>query len=102
MPRFAELKGTPASIVSCANEALIVIYSSFDVRIRSFMALFGHGVMSHLSPLTGAKRKLDFEGQNLRMSHDIIVKQHRGSIDVDTRPGQFTDFNIVLPRTGQM
>jgi signal transduction histidine kinase len=32
------------------------------------------------------------------MSHDIIVKQHGGSIDVETRPGEFTEFRIVLPR----
>jgi signal transduction histidine kinase len=38
-------------------------------------------------------------GLGLSMSHDIIVKQHGGSIDVTTEPGQFTEFTIVLPRT---
>jgi signal transduction histidine kinase len=38
-------------------------------------------------------------GLGLSMSHDIIVKQHGGSIDVATAPGQFTEFIIVLPRT---
>jgi signal transduction histidine kinase len=38
-------------------------------------------------------------GLGLSMSHDIIVKQHGGSIDVETEPGQFTEFRIVLPRT---
>jgi two-component system NtrC family sensor kinase len=38
-------------------------------------------------------------GLGLSMSHDIIVKQHGGSIDVETVPGQFTEFTIVLPRT---
>ena len=37
-------------------------------------------------------------GLGLSMSHDIIVKQHGGSIDVETEPGQFTEFIIVLPR----
>jgi signal transduction histidine kinase len=38
-------------------------------------------------------------GLGLSMSHDIIVKQHGGKIDVDTMPGQFTEFIISLPRT---
>jgi signal transduction histidine kinase len=32
------------------------------------------------------------------MSHDIVVKQHGGKIEVDTEPGQFTEFIITLPR----
>ena len=31
-------------------------------------------------------------GLGLSMSHDIIVKQHGGTIDVETEPGQFTEF----------
>jgi GAF domain-containing protein len=37
-------------------------------------------------------------GLGLSISHDIIVKQHAGVIAVDTQPGQFTEFAIVLPR----
>ena len=39
-------------------------------------------------------------GLGLSISHDIIVKQHGGSIEVDTQPGAFTEFRIVLPRAG--
>jgi GAF domain-containing protein len=39
-------------------------------------------------------------GLGLSMSHDIIVKQHGGSIEVETQPGQFTEFTIILPRAG--
>ena len=35
----------------------------------------------------------------LSISHDIIVKQHAGSIEVETELGEFTEFKIVLPRT---
>jgi signal transduction histidine kinase len=38
-------------------------------------------------------------GLGLSISHDIIVKQHGGSIEVDTKPGEFTEFRIVLPRS---
>lgn len=37
-------------------------------------------------------------GLGLSMSHDIIVKQHGGTIDVNTEPGVFTEFIITLPR----
>ncbi len=38
-------------------------------------------------------------GLGLSLSHDIIVKQHAGSIEVDSAPGEFTEIRIVLPRT---
>ncbi|MEJ2376102.1 MAG: GAF domain-containing protein [Pseudolabrys sp.] len=37
-------------------------------------------------------------GLGLSISHDIIVKQHGGSIEVDTQPGAYTEFRIILPR----
>ena len=37
-------------------------------------------------------------GLGLSISHDIIVKQHGGALDVDTKPGAYTEFRIVLPR----
>lgn len=39
-------------------------------------------------------------GLGLSLSHDILVKQHGGSIDVATEPGHFTEFTITLPRDG--
>ena len=41
-------------------------------------------------------------GLGLSISHDIVVKQHGGSIDVNTQPGEFTEFRIVLPRTATL
>ena len=37
-------------------------------------------------------------GLGLSISHDIVVKQHAGQVEVETRPGEFTEFRIVLPR----
>jgi GAF domain-containing protein len=41
-------------------------------------------------------------GLGLSISHDIIVKQHGGSIEVETQPGEFTEIKIVLPRAGPL
>jgi signal transduction histidine kinase len=37
-------------------------------------------------------------GLGLSISHDIIVKQHGGSIEVDTEPGEFAEIRVILPR----
>jgi signal transduction histidine kinase len=37
-------------------------------------------------------------GLGLSISHDIIVKQHAGSIEIDTQPGGFTEIRVILPR----
>ena len=37
-------------------------------------------------------------GLGLSLSHDIVVKQHGGTIEVVTEPGSFTEFIITLPR----
>jgi signal transduction histidine kinase len=38
-------------------------------------------------------------GLGLSLSYDIIVNQHAGSIEVDTQPGEFTEFRVIIPRS---
>ena len=37
-------------------------------------------------------------GLGLSIAWDIVVQQHGGTIDVDSRLGEFTEFTIRLPR----
>ena len=37
-------------------------------------------------------------GLGLSITHDIIVKQHSGSIGIDSEPGEYAEVSIVLPR----
>ena len=41
-------------------------------------------------------------GLGLSISHDIVVKQHGGSIEVDTQPGEFTEIKVILPRVAAL
>jgi GAF domain-containing protein len=41
-------------------------------------------------------------GLGLSICHDIIVKQHGGSIEVDTQPGEFTEIKVTLPRVAAL
>ena len=36
-------------------------------------------------------------GQGLNIAHDVVVNKHRGTIEVDSKPGQGTRFTIQLP-----
>src|SRR5450631_2401779 len=51
-----------------------------------------------LNPFFTTKPSAERTGLGLSMSHNIIVKQHGGSIDVETETVLFTEFKIVLPR----
>ena len=37
-------------------------------------------------------------GLGLSISYDIVTQQHGGTIEVDSRVGQFTEFTVRLPR----
>jgi signal transduction histidine kinase len=73
--------------------------NNVEIRIRDN----GTGIPDEVkekmfNPFFTTKPAGEGTGLGLSMSHDIIVKQHGGSIDVATEPGQFTEFTIVLPR----
>jgi histidine kinase/DNA gyrase B/HSP90-like ATPase len=40
-------------------------------------------------------------GLGLSISHDIVVKQHGGLIDVDAKHGGFTEFRIIFGSLGR-
>ena len=40
-------------------------------------------------------------GLGLSISHDIVVQEHGGRLEVDTAPGEFTEFIVRLPRHGK-
>jgi two-component system, NtrC family, sensor kinase len=70
-----------------------------EIRIRDN----GTGILPEVremmfNPFFTTKPTGEGTGLGLSMTHDIIVKQHGGRIDVDTEPGVFTEFIITLPR----
>ena len=63
----------------------------------------GTGISSEVkekmfNPFFTTKPAGEGTGLGLSISHDIIVKQHGGSIEVETEPGEYTEFQIILPR----
>jgi signal transduction histidine kinase len=75
--------------------------ASIEMRIRDN----GTGIPAELkdkifNPFFTTKPAGEGTGLGLSMTHDIIVKQHGGSIDVVTEPGEFTEFIVTLRRKG--
>jgi signal transduction histidine kinase len=63
----------------------------------------GTGIMPDVkekifNPFFTTKPTGEGTGLGLSISHDIIVKQHAGSIEIDTQPGEFTEIRVILPR----
>jgi signal transduction histidine kinase len=70
-----------------------------EIRIRDN----GTGILTEVrekifNPFFTTKPAGEGTGLGLSMSHDIIVKQHGGSINVETERGVFTEFIVTLPR----
>jgi signal transduction histidine kinase len=85
------------AVVSATTRSL---GDTVEIRIRDN----GTGISAEVkekmfNPFFTTKPAGEGTGLGLSMSHDIIVKQHGGTIDVETEPGHFTEFRIVLPRT---
>ena len=73
--------------------------SSVEIRIRDNGTGISPEVKDKMfNPFFTTKPAGEGTGLGLSISHDIVVKQHDGSIEVDTQPGEFTEFRIVLPR----
>jgi two-component system, NtrC family, sensor kinase len=70
-----------------------------EIRIRDNGTGIAPEVKEKLfSPFFTTKPAGEGTGLGLSISHDIIVKQHSGSIEVDSQPGEYTEVRIVLPR----
>jgi signal transduction histidine kinase len=74
-----------------------------EIRIRDNGAGIPDEVrVKMFNPFFTTKPAGEGTGLGLSLSHDIVVKQHGGTIDVATNPGAFTEFTIILPRSSSL
>jgi two-component system NtrC family sensor kinase len=96
MKRKAEMRDGYEPALAAATRDL---GDRVEIRIRDN----GGGIppevkVKMFNPFFTTKPPGEGTGLGLSLSHDIIVKQHAGSIEVDTQPGEFTEFRVILPR----
>ena len=73
--------------------------SQVEIRVRDNGTGIGDEVRDKIfEPFFTTKPAGEGTGLGLSLSYDIIVKQHGGQLTVDSRPNEFTEFQIILPR----
>jgi PAS domain S-box-containing protein len=72
---------------------------SVEVRIRDNGTGIPPDIQEKIfNPFFTTKPAGEGTGLGLSLSHDIVVKQHGGTIELATEPGSFTEFIVRLPR----
>jgi two-component system, NtrC family, sensor kinase len=96
MKRKAEMMDGYEPTIAAATRSL---GDSVEIRIRDNGVGIPPGVKEKIfNPFFTTKPPGEGTGLGLSLSYDIVVKQHTGSIEVDTKPGEFTEFRVILPR----
>jgi signal transduction histidine kinase len=71
-----------------------------EVRVRDNGTGIAPEIRDKLfQPFVTTKPTGEGTGLGLSISWDIVTQQHGGVIEVDSVPGEFTEFTIRLPRT---
>jgi signal transduction histidine kinase len=92
-------RGNGGSTEPMLSAATRDLGAEVEIRIRDNGSGIAPEVKEKMfNPFFTTKPAGEGTGLGLSISHDIIVKQHGGTIDVTTRPGEFTEFIIRLPR----
>ena len=94
-----KIEGDDESFEPLVSAATRDLGNAVEIRIRDN----GTGIPPEVrekmfNPFFTTKPAGDGTGLGLSMAHVIVVKQHSGRIDVETEPGEFTEFIITLPR----
>ena len=94
-------EGGDASYVPTVTVRTVSLAEEVEVRVRDNGTGIPDAVRAKMfNPFFTTKPAGEGTGLGLSLSHDIVVKQHGGRIEVETEPGEFTEFIITLPRGG--
>ena len=101
---YAAMKRHTEAKVGDHPPMLVTATKSLGDRVEIRIRDNGSGIPADVrekmfDPFFTTKPTGEGTGLGLSISHDIIVKQHGGSIEVDTVPGEFAEFRVILPRS---
>lgn len=96
---YAARRQAEAGVVPMLRIATRHLGDQVEIRVRDN----GAGIPAELrerifQPFFTTKPPGEGTGLGLSLTHDIVVKQHAGRIEVESEPGQGTEFRVTLPR----
>ncbi|WP_210514748.1 ATP-binding protein [Hymenobacter terricola] len=69
-----------------------------EIRVRDNGTGMSEAVAAQVfQPFFTTKPANEGTGLGLSLAHDIITKGHRGTLTVETREGEFTEFTVIIP-----
>jgi signal transduction histidine kinase len=92
-------QGAPPGFVPRLGVATRALPGAVEVRVRDNGTGIPDAVRARIfEPFFTTKPAGEGTGLGLSLSHDIVVKQHGGRLDLVTEPGEFTEFVVTLPQ----
>ena len=93
---YAATKRKEQSNNDACQPTLVVTTKNLGDKVEIRICENGIGIPTEVkekmfNPFFTTKPAGEGTGLGLSITHDIIVKQHSGSIEVDTQPGEFTE-----------
>jgi PAS domain S-box-containing protein len=72
--------------------------ATIEIRVRDNGTGIPADVVEKIfTPFFTTKPPGEGTGLGLSLSYDIVVHEHKGTFDVDSRPGEYTQFTVCLP-----
>ena len=98
-PPNASSEGGDASFKPTLKVSTRDLGDAVEIRVRDN----GIGIPTEIKdklfqPFFTTKPTGEGTGLGLSISYDIVTQQHGGTITVDSRVGEFTEFTVRLPR----
>ncbi len=93
------LDGAPEGFEPVLSVTTAALPGEIRIKVRDNGTGIPDAVKARIfEPFFTTKPTGEGTGLGLSLSHDIVVKQHGGKLDIATEPGEFTEFTVTLPR----
>ena len=94
-------RGEPGYMPTISVRTALLPSGHVEIRVRDNGSGIPAAVQANIfQPFFTTKPSGEGTGLGLALAHDIVVRDHGGTLTVDSRENEFTEFSICLPGPG--